>query len=134
MLSGKYITKFDMVSMECRPFENRKNGNTFLHIFCIAFICDTEYIYNIFLGHRIGECVRDVIIVEMASRGFLFHECDNTDCHFAKSEELLVKAKSLFGIAHTGKAEGKYCTRRGGGGSGKVRLGKNRVVLGMQRN
>jgi hypothetical protein len=28
VLLGKYIAMFDMVSMECRPIENRRNGNT----------------------------------------------------------------------------------------------------------
>jgi hypothetical protein len=87
------------------------------------------------LGHRVGECVRDVMLVEMASRGFLFHTCDSTDCHFAKSEESLAKAISLFNTAHAGKAEGRYCKRRGGGGGGggggKMRPG-NRFAV--QRN
>ena len=75
--AGDYISKFEMVSIECRP-ANDSHGD----------------------GSREGVCDRVNITEYMKQRGFPHSSCNKFDCHFARlSEAQLYVAKTLQSIA-----------------------------------
>jgi FkbM family methyltransferase len=71
--AGSYISKFEMVSIECRP-ANDSNGDL----------------------SRVGFCLQSNVITWMRERGFNYSSCTSSDCHFARlSEGDLETAKVL---------------------------------------
>ena len=74
--AGEYISKFEMVSIECRP-ANDSYGDKM----------------------REGVCNRVNITAYMAQRGFPHVSCDEFDCHFARLGAGLAVAKDLQMVA-----------------------------------
>lgn len=75
--AGDYISKFHMVSMECRPPNHRAGDQG-----------------------REGTCQQAAMVTYMAKYGFLENACDFEDCHFAKPGFTLNETKILFKKCH----------------------------------